>query len=821
MNKLKLFVTLVMFITVACAPKQRPRPYFKKKTELANNFVEVEEKSVIHLTPQISKEEVEVPYEGVSTNSTHVTDANSKQRLTWVKSVLFLDNRKIKINPVTKVVMIEGDARVQKQDFVESDLNLKIKLSGTIDVKSSEALLNSVDTHSADIKISGRLLCLAWDEANSNSTCSNFVFEIYIRKDKAVYSSQFVYQDTEIELKKKAEAEVEAQEQAKNGKQEDIEDDVESSEDDPNNDKGTYITPGLPEAITGVKSGAVPQMSGVPDSSTITKLSEEKQAAEKNANEKKAEEERENLKKAEFEKKLAEADRAIQEIEKKYAAVAEEKIKLKAQLDAAEAEIKASQEKQTKTQAEIEAAKANEAKAKADAAAAKSRAESAQRKVEVTKAELTKAQAELKQKEEQARLAQAQAEKSKAEKDKQAAQLAQQNALKAKADAEAKAKADQEAQSKLKQEQDAKVKAEQAEQQAKAKAETEAHAKLAAEEAKKKAEQDKLEAEKKQKALEEQLKKESTQKEVELKKVQEEKAKAEVEAKKAKDAAEKAKIEADKALALAKQKEEAETRAKEEADVIEQGKKGNVLDAATYAQAYKNKLGGSNLKPTEFVVHSLNKANSGAQKSSVKLSDRVRDMGDDAPMREVSAKDREDYGNPVMVEFIARVSQQAREKIISRTEWVAEVKDIAKLNGGYLYPHKSHQNGLDADIGYIFKSKNSGYYGQGVVNGHHIDSDFDIEAQYKWFTQMVQSNVAQVHYIFVHHVIKDAMCKMAKEKGVFAEPDKSENADVLRMLRRLYPRPNDHHDHFHLRLKCPLNNKGCYLYPETKNVTGC
>jgi hypothetical protein len=824
----KLLISSLLILAVACAPKQRPRPYLKKESGVNTEFVQADPKSLTPLTPEKVESNVEP---GFKQKPIEILDTQTQQKLSWVHSVLNLTDVDLKINSTTQVVKLEANVVIEKQDHVDTDIKMHISLSGVIDSKTNEIAFKNTEKNTQDLRVSGEGLCDGWFVENGKNTCYHMPLEIFLRKEKGIYSRQFVYLNKEVAEKAQAESKKEAEEKAKlDGKEETNEDDDEADPEDPDMTKGIYIISSEPpEDIVGAKAKKTSQLAEVSDPVEIKKLTEARESAEKIANEKKAEQEKESLKKAEFENKLAEIDRLLKDIETKFGVAETENAKLKAQLDTADSTIKAAEEKQKKSQTEIDLAKASEAKAKAEAASAKKRTEAAQKKVDTIKVELDKANGLATKKEEAARKAQELADKTKIEKDKLAAQTALEQAQKAKADVEAKAKVDVEAHAQLKREQDSKLKAEKEEQAAREKAESEAKLKLAAEEAKRTAEQEKLEATKKQKDLEFQVVQEKAKKVEELKKAEEAKIKAEADAKKAQVDTERAKKEAEKALAEANLKEKAEADAKALVQKLKNEQeaedklptKGLMLDAKAYDLAYKNKLGGSNLKPEDFVIHSLSQANSGSQKKSIKLSDRVRDIGQSAPMREVNPKDREDYGNPVMIEFINQVSQQAREKVINRSEWVSEVRDISKENGGYLYGHKSHQNGLDADIGYVLKTKDSGYYGRDVVNGHHLDSDFDLEKQYEWFTKMVASNVAQVHYIFVHQTIKSALCKMAKEKGVFADPNNGDNANVLRMLRRLSSRPTDHGDHFHLRLKCPLNNKGCYLYPETKNVHGC
>jgi penicillin-insensitive murein endopeptidase len=181
-----------------------------------------------------------------------------------------------------------------------------------------------------------------------------------------------------------------------------------------------------------------------------------------------------------------------------------------------------------------------------------------------------------------------------------------------------------------------------------------------------------------------------------------------------------------------------------------------------------------------------------------------------------------------MIDFILDVSLNARKKIIKNPDWVSEVADISAEHGGPLFywkkqkgklkkrGHASHQSGLDADIGYMIRNKESGYYGRSVVSGNRLTTEFLAEEQYEWFKTMTSMYQGKALYcIFVHRIIKREMCRIAKQKGEYDDKLTRE------MLRRLQIRPSDHHDHFHLRLKCPPNNKGCYQANDFENKTGC
>ena len=140
--------------------------------------------------------------------------------------------------------------------------------------------------------------------------------------------------------------------------------------------------------------------------------------------------------------------------------------------------------------------------------------------------------------------------------------------------------------------------------------------------------------------------------------------------------------------------------------------------------------------------------------------------------------------------------------------------------------HKSHQNGLDIDVGYIkgqealgsfvFNQKNPS---RSKIRIQGRDQDFDFEANFQFYKAMVTKNIVYrdrskatkrslVDKILVNHEVKRAFCHWVKERA------RKENRKVTQVeknvLEKMYGFWN-HRDHAHIRFHCSPHYKGCSL----------
>ncbi len=168
------------------------------------------------------------------------------------------------------------------------------------------------------------------------------------------------------------------------------------------------------------------------------------------------------------------------------------------------------------------------------------------------------------------------------------------------------------------------------------------------------------------------------------------------------------------------------------------------------------------------------------------------------------------WGHPNLVAYVERLARDAKKL----DGWPGLlVGDLAQPRGGpMLTGHASHQLGLDADIWMLpapgrtyTKSERENVSSISVVkNRREINSKTWTTGHAKLLKRAASYN--EVARIFVNPPIKKALCKWAKgDRG------------WLRKIRAWY----GHTYHFHVRLKCPRDSKGCRDQGAPPSGDGC
>lgn len=144
------------------------------------------------------------------------------------------------------------------------------------------------------------------------------------------------------------------------------------------------------------------------------------------------------------------------------------------------------------------------------------------------------------------------------------------------------------------------------------------------------------------------------------------------------------------------------------------------------------------------------------------------------------------------------------------------IGDLSREKGGALGSHKSHQNGLDADVALFFDNKTFlGHFASAVT----IDKphpNWMVEEQWGLYKEVVKTGL--IDRIFIHRVLKKALCEQAIKSGELKQGQNSGLAHET--LRRLIA-DTDHHNHFHLRVKCSKAQVRCRQMAEPVNTSGC
>jgi penicillin-insensitive murein endopeptidase len=170
------------------------------------------------------------------------------------------------------------------------------------------------------------------------------------------------------------------------------------------------------------------------------------------------------------------------------------------------------------------------------------------------------------------------------------------------------------------------------------------------------------------------------------------------------------------------------------------------------------------------------------------------------------------FGHPDLVEFIRRLAADVRKKKLG----MLLVGDMSQVRGGPTPTgHKSHQTGLDADVGYAFpawalRRHPTAEERESLMAPAVVDLTAG-KLNELWGPRVARVlEVAAAHpavdRIFVNPIIKRELCAHAPSKSGW-----------LRKLRPWW----GHHDHFHVRLRCPAGNDQCTSQDPLPPDDGC
>lgn len=122
------------------------------------------------------------------------------------------------------------------------------------------------------------------------------------------------------------------------------------------------------------------------------------------------------------------------------------------------------------------------------------------------------------------------------------------------------------------------------------------------------------------------------------------------------------------------------------------------------------------------------------------------------------------------------------------------VGDLSRRGGGYLRPHRSHQTGLDVDLGYYYLGDERWYT---RANRDNLDRERT------WALVKALVSQGNVEYIFMDRSIQELLAEHALERGepadfvwsLFQSP--KNRSTIVRHVRR-------HLTHFHVRFRDPI-----------------
>lgn len=209
------------------------------------------------------------------------------------------------------------------------------------------------------------------------------------------------------------------------------------------------------------------------------------------------------------------------------------------------------------------------------------------------------------------------------------------------------------------------------------------------------------------------------------------------------------------------------------------------------------------------VEQSINFYTKGSLVNPSNLSNSDQDPG----ILKIFQSHNRNYGAFEMITMIKTVAQEIAQKYPNRER--LQVGDVANLKGGNIGSHKSHQNGLDADVVYYRKNNKeqdpqwAGKYIEKFVIGGKISPNFDLERNWALLERL--TSFPQVQRIFVDINIKKNFCSLYSN---------SKDITAQRILHTLRPAPL-HGDHMHIRITCPPASIRCVSQPPPAVGNGC
>ncbi|MGH8509012.1 MAG: penicillin-insensitive murein endopeptidase [Gammaproteobacteria bacterium] len=170
---------------------------------------------------------------------------------------------------------------------------------------------------------------------------------------------------------------------------------------------------------------------------------------------------------------------------------------------------------------------------------------------------------------------------------------------------------------------------------------------------------------------------------------------------------------------------------------------------------------------------------------------------------------RRGFGHPALV----RVLETLSRRVHKATDGVLLIGDLSQPRGGPMPSgHRSHQTGIDADIWYWMPA----FARERALSTREQEtltapSFVPVRSDLPWQVLKFAAETDAVDRIFVHAAIKRQLCQLSMR---IRSPE-----DFL-WLQKIRPWWG-HHDHFHLRLKCPADSPNCIPQVPVPAGEGC
>lgn len=257
-------------------------------------------------------------------------------------------------------------------------------------------------------------------------------------------------------------------------------------------------------------------------------------------------------------------------------------------------------------------------------------------------------------------------------------------------------------------------------------------------------------------------------------------------------------------------KEEKDKADKNLAD--QRAKEGTSLPPEMNPSAFLKSLGGNkNLSPSvqqvlASIPAGLNQAVQVVQvtgrkkviqrrlQNSVNLVPLVAQLDPHSGLRILHPEQNNFWGTSELVSTVLRIGQWVLDNV---GDVQLDVADLSDQNGGlqvhkgtHIRTHRSHQHGVDVDLGYVIAKNNE----VGRMRVPLLKSDdFLIDKQWELFRELFKEDIAQ--QIYVSAPVKRALCQHLKQTHELQDPQIVQYSNRIAVVA-------GHENHFHLRIKC-------------------
>lgn len=170
-------------------------------------------------------------------------------------------------------------------------------------------------------------------------------------------------------------------------------------------------------------------------------------------------------------------------------------------------------------------------------------------------------------------------------------------------------------------------------------------------------------------------------------------------------------------------------------------------------------------------------------------------------------RDRE-WGTNELLKMVVYVSETYKNLSLPPLN----VSDLSQKEGGLIQhsTHKSHQNGLDADLGYPLDDPKMLPFANLVKNGT-VNPHLQVDKALMVYSAIYKTGL--LDRVFVDAAIKKSLCESAQRQGT-----SDSMAEVLRRLRPI----EGHFNHYHLRIQCnKATQPRCRMMGEPPEGSGC